>query len=167
MYVENLLTCVNSYFMSMAKFCRYEYEKILWWHAFFVFFGIDHGTLIMEGFCWAWDFGYGNIFVGYVLLDHGKFLWLWFWTCINFFCDFGHEGIFLIVILVWIWEKLCMVMGNFFWLCIYMKKKIFGCDFGHGKFFVVIVMLVQTLFCRTSRVEATFKCWKAYGRYCL
>ena len=148
MYVENLLTCVNSYFMSMAKFCRYEYEKILWWHAFFFFFfGIDHGTLIMEGFCWAWDFGYGNIFVGYVLLDHGKFLWLWFWTCINFFCDFGHEGIFLIVILVWIWEKLCMVYGKFF-LVVYLHEKkkfwlwfwtweIFCCDCDVGSNFVL------------------------------
>ena len=69
--------------MSMEKFCGCE-----------KFFCIGYGTLIMVGFYWAWDFGYGNIFVGYVTLDHGKILWLWFWTWKIFGCGFGHGKFF-------------------------------------------------------------------------
>ena len=60
--------------------------------------------------------------------------------------------------------------------------KFCGCDFGHGKFLVVVlvmenflvvilvmimgkkknsamvVMLIQTMFCRTLRAEAVFRC---------
>ena len=119
--------------MSMEKFC------------------IGHGTLITASFCWA--HGYGNIFVGYVMLDmdffcffngydfgHGKFLWLWFWTCRNFFgCDFdldmekfsfvvyGYGKFFLVMYghgkkmlrLFWTWEKkiwLWFWTWEIFWL---------------------------------------------------
>ena len=96
----------------------------------------------MENFCgygtnlWAWDFAYRNIFVGYVMLDHGKifvvvildteFLWLWFWTCRNFLCLF------------WTWEKnfgcdFDLDMGKIFFGCIRLLEKFFGCNFGHRK----------------------------------
>ena len=46
------------------------------------------------------NFDYGKIstiknFVGYVMLVHGEFLWLWFWLCENLFVH-KHEfvGIF-------------------------------------------------------------------------
>ena len=110
MNMEDLLACVI-------------YGKILWVWVWKNFAG-------MEKFLWIWYFGYRNILVGYVMLDHEKILWLWFWICGSFR---GYT---------WTWP-----CGNFFDSMVMGKKlvvvyghvKSFGCGkiwWGHW-FFVV------------------------------
>jgi len=166
----------KSYFMSMAKFCGYEYGKILWvWknfagsiHFFLWSWNFDSGNLLLimrfwlwKYLCWVCDVGSWTTFVVMTLVmgnfcgcnfGHGEIFWLWFWTCKkkNLVVILDMEKTFLVVILD---------MKNFFGVVVILVM---------GKIFlVVVVMLIQTLFCRTSRADIAFKCWKAYGRYCL
>ena len=167
MSAENLLACVsliswawqNFVGMSMEKFCGYG--KILW----------------------VWDFGLWNIFVGYVMLDHGNFcdrdfghgkfsvvilIMRIFWTCV-YNVIFG-VGIFLVM---WFWyENFLDVIFSMEWIYIFFFVGMeiwngmrFFC--WHGISFFDILMMGQTLFCRISKVEVAFKCWKAHGKYCL
>ena len=86
-----------------------------------MYFCVGHGTLVMENFCWAWNFwSWENIFVvvGHVICGHGKIFVVGHVIC-------GH--------------------GKFFWTC----------------------NIWSNFVCRTSRAKGAFKCWKAYGKYCL
>ena len=167
MSAENLLACVsliswawqNFVGMSMEKFCGYG--KILW----------------------VWDFGLWNIFVGYVMLDHGNF-------CDR---DFGHGKFSVVILIMRIFGHVCtmwFLVWEFFWSCDF-GMRIFWTWFlawneyiyiffvgmeiwngmrffcWHGISFFDILMMGQTLFCRISKVEVAFKCWKAHGKYCL
>ena len=96
-------------------------------------------------------------------------LWLWkifFGPEIFFF----WYGIFLLGMRFLVVEIFLLGM----W-CLVMELCFFGCDFGDGIFvflvgheiFLVVLMLGQTLFCRTLRAGVAFKCWNAYGKYCL
>ena len=78
---------------------------------------------------------------------------------------FGYGFVFL----CWTWN---FGHGKFCWACNFGHGNFWTCDFGHGNFFLdmwwwVTLMLDQTFFCRTIRAEVAFKCWKAYGKYCL
>ena len=143
MSVENLLSC-ESYFKSIAKFCRYEYGKILWVRKNYLYWSwnFDYGRLLLslrfwlwKYFCWVCDVGSWINFV-VVILDMENF-WLWFWSWKIFWLWFWS----------WLWGKKkfgygCDVDSNYVlqnlksWGNLQMLKGI--CDFGHdyGKNFV-------------------------------
>ena len=102
---EILLVCVNFISWTWQNFVGMNMEN-LW----------VYGRIL-----WAWNFGYGNIFVGYVMLNHGKKICGY---------DFGHVGIFLL----WFWR--CRNFLWAFWTC----RKNFDDYFGHvGKSLMVIL----------------------------
>ena len=73
----------------------------------------------MEMKFWLW-----KNFVGYVMLVHGKFVWLWFWLCENLFVH-GHElvGNFygdlghVVIFCAWLWKKKKKKFGSCVWIC--------------------------------------------------
>ena len=81
---KSLLACVN---------------LVLWtWQNFF---GVCMDKFVgMDKFCGHETLTYVKNFVGYVMLVHGKFLWLWFWLCENLLVVHGHVGNYLLAILV-------------------------------------------------------------------
>ena len=123
----------NSYFMSMAKFCRCEFGRILWWHFFLLVMKlwlqqafVKHEILVMEIsllgiWCWMCDKFCGCGF------GHRKFLRLWFWFMWIFF---------VIVILV---------MGNFC-SCDFDHRKFLGMWFWSWEIFVIVILVGMGFF---------------------
>ena len=148
----------------------------------------------MEIFCWVYDFwtwkifgrvcdfwswkifagyeifGYEIFFVDHEIFGHGKiFCWAWdFWSWENFLLGMRF-----------------LVMENFCWTWDFWSRKIFveyeifdheKKNFGHvilewkilvDMWFLIMLMMGQILFCKTSKAEVAFKCWKAYRKYYL
>ena len=128
---------------------------------------MGYGIFLLGMWCWIME-----IFV-IVILDMENFqLWFWSWgffghVCTMWFlvweffwsCDFGMR-IFWTWFLAWNEYIYIFFVGMEIW-----NGMRFFC--WHGISFFDILMMGQTLFCRISKVEVAFKCWKAHGKYCL
>ena len=112
----------------------------------------------MEIFCWVYDF--------------------WTWKIFGRVCDFWSWKIFCWAWDFWSWENFLLgmrflVTENFCWVWDFWSWKK---NFGHvilewkilvDMWFLIMLMMGQILFCKTSKAEVVFKCWKAYRKYCL
>ena len=126
-------------------------------------------------------FGHGNFLLGIWFLNMENF-WsgMWFLVMKNFLLGMrflvmgkffvGHEifgyGKFLLDMRFLVTENFCWVWDFWSW------KKNFGHVILEWKilvdmWFLIMLMMGQILFCKTSKAEVVFKCWKAYRKYCL
>ena len=93
---KSLLACVNFVLWTWQNFVGMCMDK---------FVGMDK-------FCGHETLTYGKNFVGYVMLFHGKFLWLWFWLCENLLAVHRHVEIIRWLswscrnFCAWLWKKI-------------------------------------------------------------
>ena len=108
------LWCMWEILLACVKFISWTWQNFVGMEIFFC----GYGKIL-----WVSDFGLWNIFVRYVMLDHGNFC----------DCDFGH-GKFSVVILImenfWLWFWSWGFFGHVCTMWFLVWEFFWSCDFG-------------------------------------